>query len=94
MGNWDAAIRAWQAGRAFAWLPMPTPHPMKCPTKKKCFRTLDEAQPYLESLKASEHPVRAAMLATYRCPHCQWLHIGHSGPVRRRGRWAADPNGR
>ena len=70
---------------------MPTIYPLKCPTKKKCFRTGAEAQPYLESLKASEHPARAATLSVYRCRQCQWLHLGHSAPVRRRGRWAAPP---
>ena len=63
-------------------------YPLKCPTKKKCFRTPDEATPHLHSLRASEHPARAVLLSVYRCRLCQWFHIGHTVPVRRRGRWA------
>ncbi len=58
---------------------------VRCPTQKKCFRTPFEARPYLESLRAAEHPQRAAKLSTYRCRDCGWFHIGHNfGPVSQR----------
>ena len=51
------------------------------------WKILNTLQPRLESLQAREHPVRAAMLSVYRCRLCQWFHLGHSAPRRRRGRW-------
>ena len=49
----------------------------KCPSGKKCFRTPFEALPYMESLAATEHPVRAGTLGTYTCRQCGTIHIGH-----------------
>lgn len=67
--------------------------PKKCPTKKKCFATEADAQPYLEITQAKDHPSRAALLGVYRCRACHWLHVGHQrGPIytrtTRRGKHA------
>lgn len=72
--------------------PLPQrPVPLQCYTKKKCFKTETEAQPYVYSLANQEHPSRAKLLNIYRCRGCGWLHVGHNGlslGPRRRGRHA------
>lgn len=58
--------------------PLPQrPVPLQCHTRKKCFRTEEDAQPYIRSLTAQEHPARSKRLAVYKCGMCRWLHVGH-----------------
>lgn len=67
-------------------LPVDRPSPLKCPTKKKCFRSVAEAQPYIDNLAPTEHPSQAKLLIVYRCRrYCGWFHIGHDrGPMKQR----------
>lgn len=72
--------------------------PLRCPCGKKCFRAALEAIPYIESLAASEHPVRAAKLHSYLCRLCGWIHVGHdfgraSQRQARRGKHARPRSG-
>lgn len=56
-----------------------------CPTKKKCHRTAEEAQPYLESLIIEDHPALAKRLGIYICRLCGNFHVGHNfGPIATR----------
>ena len=60
-------------------------YPRKCPTKKKCYETAEQASAALADLQAAprEHPVRLAMLSIYSCRRCGWFHVGHdTGPVK------------
>lgn len=51
--------------------------PRKCVTKKKCFASEAEAEPYLQFGRETDHPSVAKLLGVYRCNQCHWLHIGH-----------------
>jgi hypothetical protein len=70
---------------------VPVPSRGDCPTRKVEFASRKQA-------RAAARSMNDSALSVYRCPDCEWFHVGHlpqrvrNGAVDRRG-WEASLGG-